>query len=157
MVQSTVYDPSLPQRQVSECKKPESTSESLARLAAKPGVQSTLVLSKSDGSIIRSTGLLATSAKRISFEASTSGPKLENNYPPAPTLDDGEGTEEARDSDNAAEHIAMIVFKVLSAGNELADGLEAGDNPKLLRIRTLKNEIVIVPGQYIWVLVLFNA
>lgn len=149
MVQSTVYDSSLPQHQVSDYKKPESTSESLARLAAKPGVQSTLVLSKSDGSIIRCTGLLATTAKLASVEASPSGPKLGNSYSPAPTLDDGVGIEQARDSDNTAEQIATIVFKVLGAGNELADGLEAGDHPKLLQIRTRKNEIVIVPGQYI--------
>lgn len=88
-----------------------------------------------------------------------SGLKIGNSYSPAATLDNGEGLGEhdpARDRDKSAEHIARIVVKVLSAGNELADGMEAGDDTKLLRIWTRKNEIVIFPGQCFWVLLPFH-
>lgn len=64
---------------------------------------------------------------------------------------------ESRTSGKSAEHIARIVFAFLSAANELANGMEMGEDTKLLRIGTLKNEIVIVPGQYTMVLFLSNA
>ncbi|KAL8763162.1 MAG: hypothetical protein Q9184_000965 [Pyrenodesmia sp. 2 TL-2023] len=136
--------------EVFDCKKPESTLDNLTHLAAKPGVQSTLILSKSDGSIIKSTGVLATTAKPASLEASVSGLNLGDSYSPAATPNDRKGLgkhDRATDRDKSAEHIAKIVFKILGAGNELADEMEAGDDTKLLRIRTLKNEIMIVPGQ----------
>ncbi|KAL8925016.1 MAG: hypothetical protein Q9208_003700 [Pyrenodesmia sp. 3 TL-2023] len=121
---------------------------------------SILVLSKSDGSIIRSTGLLATTAKPASVEAPVSGLNLGNSYSLAATLNEGEGLGEhdrARDTDRSAEHIARIVFKVLGAGNELADEMEAGDDTKLLRIRTRKNEIVIVPDPKFILVVIHDA
>ncbi|KAI4128253.1 MAG: hypothetical protein LQ338_002830 [Usnochroma carphineum] len=130
---------------------PTSTLENLARLAAKPGVQSTLVLSKSDGSIIRSTGLLASSAGITPAEAPVTGIGLDqgSGYSSIPSLDHGEGLgeqSEGKDTWKSAEHIAGMVFAFLAAANGFAGGMETGDDAKLLRMRTRKNEIVIVPG-----------
>ena len=129
-----------------------STLENLTRLASKPGVQSTLVLSRSDGSIIRSSGLLASSANTTSSEAPIVEDSLTQrgdvqattNVNNEISLKQHSGVE---DGNKSAEHIAKKVFVFLSAANEFADGMERGDDTKLLRIRTRKNEIVIVPGQ----------
>ncbi|KAL8839648.1 MAG: hypothetical protein Q9170_001654 [Blastenia crenularia] len=133
---------------------PTSTLENLSRLASKPGVKSTLVLSKSDGSIIRSTGLLADSANAAASDASIIEDALGqgSNASPTATLDTGNSLEEHRDGQEhtkTAEDVARMVFAFLSAANGFADGMEKGDDAKLLRMRTRKNEIVIVPGQYL--------
>lgn len=130
--------------------KPTSTLENLARLAAKPGVQSTLVLSTSDGFIIKSTGLLADSAI-----SSSPDPSLVGNNPPQDI--DASSTTLPRNSNNlyeggegrtkSAEHVAKMVFSFVAAAKDFAEGMEKGDDAKLLRMRTRKQEIVIVPGK----------
>ena len=40
-----------------------------------------------------------------------------------------------------------MVFSFVSAAGGLVDGLDDGDDIKLLRLRTRKSEMVIVPGQ----------
>ena len=45
------------------------------------------------------------------------------------------------------EDIARMVFSFVSAAGTLIEELESEDDLKLLRLRTRKNEIVIVPGQ----------
>ena len=46
-----------------------------------------------------------------------------------------------------AEEIASMVFSLVSAARDFAEGMDDGDEIKLLRLRTRKNEVVIVPGQ----------
>lgn len=55
---------------------------------------------------------------------------------------------EGGDRGKTAEKIASMVFAFLAAANDFADGMERGEDTKLLRMRIRKNEIVIVPGQY---------
>ncbi|KAL8811800.1 MAG: hypothetical protein Q9223_007453, partial [Gallowayella weberi] len=119
-------------------RKPAFTLENLARLAAKPGVQSTLVLSVSDGSIIKSTGLLASSTSPRPPESSLTGDELEKGS----NSNNNEGDE---DHSKSAEHVARMVFQFVAAARDFAEGMEKGDNPRLLRMRTRKQEIVIVP------------
>ncbi|KAI4289828.1 MAG: hypothetical protein L6R35_000910 [Caloplaca aegaea] len=124
--------------------------ENLTRLASKPGVQSTLILSKSDGSIIRSTGLLATSTKKPSSDAPINGTVLdqEMDHPSAApsTHENTSGKQgEGEDGGKSAEKIARMVFAFLAAANDFVDGVEKGEDIKLLRMRIRKNEIVIVP------------
>lgn len=127
--------------------------ENLARLAAKPGVQSTLVLSKADGSIIRSSGLLASPVNPTSPETPTTGDGLDrgSDYPPSSSLNIGNSFgehSEGKDRGKNAEHVAKMVFAFLSAANDFADGMEKGDNMQLVRMRSRKNEVVIVPGEH---------
>ncbi|KAL9577551.1 MAG: hypothetical protein Q9212_006293 [Teloschistes hypoglaucus] len=120
---------------------PTSALEGLSRLAAKPGVQSTLILSKSDGSIIKSTGFLADSATRDTSVPASRGNGLDHNNPL------GEGDEE-EGKGQSAEHVASMVFKFVAVANEFAEGLDKGDDARLLRMRTRKSEVVIALGQY---------
>lgn len=46
-----------------------------------------------------------------------------------------------------AEDVARMIFSFVSETGEFVEGMDEGDGLKLLRVRTRKNEIVIVPGQ----------
>ncbi|KAI4266358.1 MAG: hypothetical protein L6R38_008796 [Xanthoria sp. 2 TBL-2021] len=139
---------------------PTSTLENLARLAAKPGVQSTLVLSTSDGSIIKSTGLLAESAIPSSPDPSLVGKaapqdgKASSTTLPSNSNNLYEGGEGRTKS---AEHVARMVFNFVAAAKDFAEGMEKGDDTKLLRMRTRKQEIVIVPDSKYLLVVIQDA
>lgn len=45
-----------------------------------------------------------------------------------------------------AEDVAKMVYSFVSAAGGLVEGFNKGDEVKLLRLRTKKNELVIVPG-----------
>ncbi|KAL8784120.1 MAG: hypothetical protein Q9213_004179 [Squamulea squamosa] len=131
---------------------PTSTLENLARLAAKPGVQSTLVLSKSDGSIIKSTGLLADSAVPSSSDSSAVGNGPHEDIKSFSTsIPSNSNSREGYEGDGGltknAQHVAKMVFEYVAAAKEFAEGMEKGDDARLLRMRTRKREIVIVPGR----------
>lgn len=135
-------------------RQPASTLDNLTRLASKPGVQSTLIISKADGSIIRSTGLLSSSPP-VSSVSSLHSP-VSSTFPinHGPDSDTAKEThDEAGDYGDkregrvqTAEDIAKMVYSFVSAAGGLVEGLNKGDEVKLLRLRTRKNELVIVPG-----------
>lgn len=62
------------------------------------------------------------------------------------SADDQLGAMEAEKKANKAENIAKMVFTFISGAKAFAEGLDAGEEMKLLRMRTKRNEIVIVPG-----------
>lgn len=47
---------------------------------------------------------------------------------------------------HSAEDIAGAVWKFLEAAGSLVDELDKEDDVRLLRLRTKKNELVVVPG-----------
>lgn len=136
--------------------------DNLSRLAAKPGVQSTLILSKTDGSIIRTSGLLAgpsspsgSSSSRPASSSSGVGAAATAKTDIASGHADGTHAEayyevaDANDensNEKRAEHVAKMVFSFVSNTGGFVQGMDEGDELKLLRIRTRKSEIVIVPG-----------
>lgn len=137
--------------------------DGLSRLAAKPGVQSTLILSKADGSIIRSSGLLASS-----FPPASSAPAVSSttagNASGNPDISEGGKTEayyEVESNENTtekrAEDVAKMVFSFVSGAWGLVQGIDEEDELKLLRIRTRKSEIVIVPGQCLHLIVTLHT
>lgn len=124
--------------------------ENLSRLASKPGVQSTLILSQSDGSIIRSTGLLAATSSSSVQDLSVGNGTIHNG--PTEPVDaissrtDYPGSIEDDKEGNSAEEIAREVFAFMAGAKAFTEGMDKSDEVKLLRLRTRKNEIVIVPG-----------
>ncbi|KAL8732399.1 MAG: hypothetical protein Q9166_002797 [cf. Caloplaca sp. 2 TL-2023] len=132
---------------------PTSTLENLARLAAKPGVQSTLVLSKSDGSIIKSTGLLASSTISHLSESSLAG----NGSDQDRNSNGVEGYEGEEDRSKSAEYVAKMVFQFVAAAKDFAEGMEKGDDARLVRMTTRKQEIVIVPDPKFLLVVVQDA
>ncbi len=135
------------------CAQPAATLENLSRLASKPGVQSTLILSKSDGSIIRSTGLLSTSSSSPLYDPIV-GNGTDSNGAGEPTEGTSSQGEYASNTDvsirgNSAEDVARMVFAFVAGAKAFTEGMDKSDELKLLRLRTRKNEIVIVPGRQI--------
>jgi dynein light chain roadblock-type len=46
----------------------------------------------------------------------------------------------------SAEVVARLVFKFVEAAGSFVDGLDKDEEVRLLRVRTKKNELVIVPS-----------
>lgn len=100
-------------------------------------MQSTLILSRENGSIIRTSGLISNS--------SSANP---NSTLPA----SGEATSESYTNGrkesgiHSAEDVASSVWSFLTAAGSLVDELYKDDEVKLLQLRTKKNDMVIVTG-----------
>lgn len=47
---------------------------------------------------------------------------------------------------NGAESVARMVFSFVSGAQDFVEGMDGSDDMRLLRLRTRKSEIVIVPG-----------
>ena len=127
------------------------TLENLSRLASKPGVQSTLLLSKSDHSIISSSGLLANSASSGSQDLTVGGGKNQDGSEDLAgelIVGGGEysGNMNVEAKGNSAREVATMVFAFVANAQNFAEGMDRSDEVKLLRLRTRKNEIVIYPG-----------
>ncbi|MCJ1434233.1 hypothetical protein MMC27_003600 [Xylographa pallens] len=133
---------------------PSSTLENLSRLASKPGVQSTLVLSRADGAIIQATGFTMNGTTSAANEISVHQP-AESRTGLSESADGK--IEYARDgieSSKTAEEVAKMIFQFVSTTTGLVNDLEEGDDVQLVRLRTRKSEIVVVPDSaYILVVV----
>lgn len=140
---------------------PVETTALLTRLASRPGVQSTLILSKVDGSIIQTSGLISEPPKVSPAEmarATTNSEALPNGVSSVRLTNrelkvadrsniHDEGTAGGSTGINNAEELAQMVWAFVEAAGGLVAGLDHEDEVKLLRLRTKKQELVIVPGK----------
>jgi hypothetical protein len=117
----------------------EETLSLLTRLSQKPGVQSTLILSRDTGAIVRTSGLISNSSSaNPNSTLPASGETTADNYV--------NGRKES--GIHSAEDVASAVWRFLGAAGSLVDELDKEDDVRLLRLRTKKNELVIVPGMF---------
>ena len=119
--------------------------ENLSRIANKPGVQATLVLSRHNGSVIEASGSLTTTASEDDNgpDGRVDEPGLSNEaMGSAESVKDGFSER----APTAIEKVAKSVFTFVSAAEELARSMGREDDVRLLRMRTKKHELVIVPG-----------
>jgi hypothetical protein len=115
----------------------EETQNLLARLSQRPGVQSTLILSRDSGAIVRASGLITPEEISEDGTAPTNG-----------TYVNGTEGEAKKKGTRKAEEVALLVYKfVKSAGSMIEELNGDNDEAKLLRVRTKKNELVVVPGK----------
>lgn len=123
----------------------EETQALLTRLASRQGVQSTLILSRDTGAIVRSTGLF-TSEDEVAAD----------NAPAAPTSGTHMNGSSGQDEENKpkkkgtrnAEEVAAAVWRHMKGAGGMIEALNGeGDEPKLVRVRSRKNELVVVPGK----------
>lgn len=116
---------------------PSNVSETMARLSGKAGVKATMVLDRSLNTVLQTSGSFS------SFRA------LETPRNSASTSAENGTVKE----DGVEEFAAMVWTFVNSAGGLVRD-LDAEDDVKLLRLRTKKHELVIVPdAKYIFIVV----
>ncbi|ELR10552.1 hypothetical protein VC83_00201 [Pseudogymnoascus destructans] len=115
--------------------------ESLDRLSKKTGVLATIVLDRTSGAILNTSGTL-------SSIRSTSGSS--QSVPAAVPDDASSGLKDQ----NGVEELARMVWNYMNATKDLVQGLDEQDEVKLLRLRTKKYELVIVPdSKYLLVVI----
>jgi len=122
----------------------DDTIANLNRLSQKPGVQSTLILSRDTGAIVQSSGLES--------REDTANP--DGALPPSNNTSNGD-TGGLR----TAEDIARLVYNFVKTSEDMARELNGthDDQLKLLRLRTRKNEVVIVPDSKYIAVVIHNT
>ena len=116
----------------------EETQNLLARLSQRPGVQSTLILARDTGAIVRSSGLVT--PEEIGEDGTAA-------VPTNGTYVNGSDGEVKKMGTRNAEEVARLVFNFVQSAVTLIEELNGeNDEAKLLRVRTKKNELVVVPG-----------
>lgn len=102
-------------------------------------MQGTLILSRDTGAIVRSSGLLTDDEDGDGEAARPASSDATN-----PNGAEGEAPKKGT---RRAEEVAGLVWRfVQSAGSMIEELNGEADEAKLLRVRTKKNELVIVPG-----------
>ncbi|KAJ8127040.1 hypothetical protein O1611_g6597 [Lasiodiplodia mahajangana] len=123
----------------------ESMEEALHRLSKKPGVKAWLMLDRSNGAVLKTNGQIA--AVRPAKSASI--PSNNGISPSLPTSAGGSFSADVHTNTNdeslAAQELASMVWSFLSSAGSLVDEIDSEDELKLLRLRTKKQEFVIVP------------
>jgi len=122
----------------------DTSAETLGRLSQKAGVQATVVVDRSTGSILKTTG-------QVSFRASGARPTSASTNAAVAVGEEGlTGQAEAQ----PIEEMASMVWNFVNAAGGLVSGLDTEDELKLLRLRTKKHELVIVPdAKYLLIVV----
>ncbi|KAI0874520.1 hypothetical protein GGS24DRAFT_335864 [Hypoxylon argillaceum] len=123
----------------------ESMEEALHRLSKKPGVKAWLMLDRTNGSVLKTNGQIAA----IRPAKSSSNANNTGVSPSLPTPTGGSfSTDVHTNTSNeslAAQELASMVWSFLSSAGSLVDEIDSEDELKLLRLRTKKQEFVIVP------------
>ena len=128
---------------------PSPTAETealLVRLSQRPGVQSTLILSRENGAIVRSSGLVtAEEAEEEGAAPTANGTYLNSNSTQADGAGEGE-SRKRRSGTRKAEEVANLVYRFMKNVGDMVEELNGeNDEGKLIRLRTKKNEVVVVP------------
>ncbi|KAI0124743.1 hypothetical protein BJ170DRAFT_597602 [Xylariales sp. AK1849] len=125
----------------------DSMDEALHRLSKKPGVKAWIMLDRTTGGVVKTNGQI--SAIRA--------PNASNNSS-LPTPSGGSFSTDVTTNTNietqAAQELGSMVWGFLSTAGSLVEEMDTEDELKLLRLRTKKQELVIVPEpKYILVVV----
>ncbi|QPC69846.1 hypothetical protein HYE68_000598 [Fusarium pseudograminearum] len=120
----------------------DALEEKLGRLSKKPGVKASIVLDRATGAILKTSGQV--DALQTSKSRTTSTATAFSNETPALEENETQGVEQ----------FAAIVWNYVNSSGNLVQELDGEDEVKLLRLRTRKQELVIVPDpKYLLVVV----
>ncbi|GAP87246.1 putative dynein light chain roadblock-type 1 [Rosellinia necatrix] len=123
----------------------DSMEEALHRLSKKPGVKAWLMLDRSNGAVLKTNGqIAAVRPAKASSSANNTGVS-----PSLPTPTSGSFSTDVHTNTNneslAAQELASMVWSLLGSAGTLVDETDSEDELKLLRLRTKRQEFVIVP------------
>ncbi|PFH59439.1 hypothetical protein XA68_12316 [Ophiocordyceps unilateralis] len=107
--------------------------EKLSRLSNKPGVKASIVLDRASGAIIKTSGEVSALGMSKTRDAATAA-SFSNEVPVA---------EESEAK--GLEDFAALVWNFVQMSGQLVQEVDKEDELRLLRLRTKKQEIVIVP------------
>ncbi|ETS78483.1 hypothetical protein PFICI_10545 [Pestalotiopsis fici W106-1] len=128
----------------------DSVDEALERLSRKPGVKGWLMLDRSSGAILKTNGQISTIRPAKSSNTDTSLPTPTGGSFSADVASPTEGDNETQ----AAQELGSMVWAFLSTAGSLVQEIDTEDELKLLRLRTKKQELVVVPEtKYILVVI----
>ncbi|OAQ68493.1 dynein light chain-related protein [Pochonia chlamydosporia 170] len=111
----------------------DALEERLGRLSKKPGVRASIVLDRTSGAILKTSGELSALRTAKARDAATAA-SFSNEAPVA----------EASESQGVEDFAAMI-WNFVNTSGHLVEEVDTEDELRLLRLRTKKQEIVIVP------------
>ncbi|KAI5867572.1 hypothetical protein GGS23DRAFT_548901 [Durotheca rogersii] len=150
----------------------DNVDEALHRMSKKPGVKGWLMLDRADGTLIKHSSQIATvRPARLSSAAAGGSNGLggdsapNNDLPMSPTVasgsfssDIGSGTTPgagaANDDAQAAKELAGLVWSLVSVAGKMVDDVDEEDEIKLLRLRTKRQEfVVVVEPKYLLILI----
>ncbi|KAL2020967.1 hypothetical protein VTK56DRAFT_7741 [Thermocarpiscus australiensis] len=126
---------------------PDALEETLGRLSKKAGVRATLVLDRASGAILKTSGQIGLIRKTKATAASV----------PAVGPFSNEASANSANQDQSAEELAAMVWNFVGTAGNLVQELDAEDEVKLLRLRTRKQEFVIVPDAKYLLIVVHDA
>ncbi|KAK7513705.1 uncharacterized protein IWZ02DRAFT_486561 [Phyllosticta citriasiana] len=133
---------------------PSETLSLLTRLSQKPGVQSTLVLERETGAIVHTSGFASSNA--AANPNATLPPATTDNTAVAGGIANTSGGRK-ESGIKSAEDVARMVYGFIQSAGTLVRELEEEDEVKLLRLRTRKNELVIVPDTRFMIVVIHDT
>ncbi|KAG4428656.1 hypothetical protein IFR05_015862 [Cadophora sp. M221] len=141
-----------------------SVSETMARLSSKSGVIATIAIERTTSTVLQWTGTLgtifssragaslaqpgpaATSTNTTNSNSSSGGGNLERDGSGIGNSDSGE--------EQAFSDFAKMVWNYVNVTGQLVHDMDSEDELKLLRLRTRKHELVIVPdAKFLFVVV----
>ncbi|KAK3996122.1 hypothetical protein QBC44DRAFT_157856 [Cladorrhinum sp. PSN332] len=127
---------------------PDALEETLGRLSKKPGVKAALVLDRSTGAILKTSGQID-SIRKTKPSASSLPAQTVGSF-----TSDPNGNGAGASHDQAADELAAMVWNFVATAGSLVEDLDTEDELKLLRLRTKKQELVIVPdSKYLLIVV----
>ncbi|KAF6807817.1 hypothetical protein CSOJ01_07939, partial [Colletotrichum sojae] len=119
----------------------DALDETLSRLSKKPAVKAVVILDRATGAILRTTGQLSFNATALPSSGSFSG---EGAAAQQQQQQQQNGESEGEQL-QGLEDFAAKVWNWVNASGTLVLDLDVEDELKLLRLRTKKQELVIVP------------
>ncbi|GJN67482.1 dynein light chain-related protein [Purpureocillium lilacinum] len=111
----------------------DSLDEKLGRLTKKPGVKASIVLDRASGAVLKTSGDVSALRTAKSRDAATAA-SFSNEAPLA----------EASEA-KGVEDFAAMIWNFVNNSGQLVQEVDTDDELRLLRLRTKKQEIVIVP------------
>ncbi|KAG8167305.1 hypothetical protein KVR01_002994 [Diaporthe batatas] len=129
----------------------DALEETLSRLSKKPGVKATIALDRASGTILKTAGhisSLRTSSQQQDPQSSTAAATASSLSASTTDVPASSGSAAAAGTGSetqGAEELASMVWAFVNSAGGLVHGLDTEDELKLLRVRTKKQELVIVP------------
>ncbi|KAK7743939.1 hypothetical protein SLS53_003961 [Cytospora paraplurivora] len=132
----------------------DALEETLNRLSKKPGVKATIALDRSSGAILKTAGQIsllrtATSQQQQQQDSQLSTTAVAGSFSAttgdAPASSGSAAVAGTGSETQGAEELAAMVWAFVNTAGTLVEGLDTEDELKLLRVRTKKQELVIVP------------
>ncbi|KAK4453566.1 hypothetical protein QBC34DRAFT_210291 [Podospora aff. communis PSN243] len=126
---------------------PDALEETLGRLSKKPGVKATIVLDRATGAILK-TGGQVSSIRKTKALNSTAATQTTGSF------SSGDASAGPSTQEQNVQELAAMVWNFVGAAGGLVQELDTEDELKLLRLRTKKQELVIVPdAKYLLIVV----